>query len=225
MNPIRAMVRMHLIDGKPAFVIFWVLLMALYVLSFFLVRFADGSVQFSGPPAIYIFLLTLSIVSVRETLPFALGLGQRRTDFWLATVLYHAGAAAASAVLLTVLARLEPWILERTGLSVSFFAWQPLGGQPVHLEWLFHFGTIAVLMAGGFFVSAVYWRFGLYGLIGLGAAGIFAIVLLRLTGSSGALGELLNRLGAVTGTALVYLALLALFSALSFLLLRRVTVR
>lgn len=225
MKPVWAVYRMYMVDGKTSFLIFWGILLAIFALSCGLVWYFSGSVQFSGAPAVYIFAFVSGIVSVREPLYFSLGMGVRRKDIYAGSLLYNVSHAAASALLLTVFARLEILLFSWQELPISFFANQWLSGKPVPVEWLFHAGAILMLLVSGFFLASVYHRFGMMGLFGLAAISLLLGVLLSLTGGFEALERLLDGLDPAAGIASSLIITIVIHSALSYLCLRKLAVK
>jgi len=225
-KPVRAVYRMYMVDGKTSFLIFWGILLAIFALSSGLVwYFSGGSVQFSGAPAVYIFAFVSGIVSVREPLYFSLGMGVRRKDIFAGSMLYYVSHAVASAVLLTVFARLELLLFSWRQLPINFFANQWLSGKPVPVEWLFHSGAILMLLVSGFFLASVYHRFGAMGLFGLTAISLLLGALLSLTGGFESLERLMGGLDPATAIAGSLLITIVIHSALSYLCLRTLSVK
>ncbi len=227
MLAIRAVVRMHTRDTLLWFIAPWLLQLAA-----FLVTLLDGllfqrqTAWFSSGGAynIYIFYFVVGIVSVNDTLRFAVGFGVSRKDYFRGTLLLVAGLFAATALALASLGFLENHVVNGWGVGMHFFAPPYFGaGSFLQQSWV-DFSLLMNLFALGFVIGCTYRRFGNIGLLT-----IFALVVLLLTTWIGLISQP-NRWGTffawfsqhtAAAFALGLLPVTALFLLVAYLLLRR----
>lgn len=173
------------------------------------------------------YLMAVGVQAVAMTLPFALGFGATRRDFWLGTSLMFAIVSLLNAIAIATLVVLEK---ETNGwwISISMFdtLWYGQDG------WLADFYTTLALqlfvLFTGATVATVYLRWQIRGMLVL-AAGTTAALLafIAVTTSIGRWPELFEWASAigVLGVFTVVLGFATVFAIGGYLVIRRATPR
>jgi hypothetical protein len=174
----------------------------------------DGHATYSGPAAIYVFLIVTGALGIARQLPFALALGVSRRSFYAGTALLGVALAAVYGLALTVLQLIERgtggW-----GLNMYFFRVPYLLAGPWYLSWLTSFTGLALMFAWGMWFGIVYRRWNLAGLLSFIAVQVLAVTaVLLIIGTHGwsGVGRVFTTLtiGGLTGLlAALAVALLA----------------
>jgi len=139
----------------------------------------DGHAAYSGPAAIYVYLIVTGALGIARQLPFALALGVSRRSFYAGTALLALALAAVYGLALTVLQLIERgtggW-----GLNMYFFRVPYLLAGPWYLSWLTSFTGLALMFVWGMWFGIVYRRWNLAGLLSFIAAQALAVTAVLL---------------------------------------------
>jgi hypothetical protein len=138
-----------------------------------------GHAAYSGPAAIYIYLIGTGAFAIARQLPFALALGVSRRSFYAGTALLAVAVAAVYGLALTVLQLIERatggW-----GPNLYFFRVPYLLDGPWYLTWLTSFVGLALMFAWGMWFGIIYRRWNLPGLLAFLAAQALAVTAVLL---------------------------------------------
>ncbi len=193
---VAAVLRLHWMDTRYSFAVFWSTLIACEMVLFLLVWFfAGGVVMFSGWLAVYVFALIGGAVTMNSTFPVAVGWSVPRKDVYVATMIHYVLACLALAVIYMIMYSVEKGMMSLlVGGRFHFFTLPgEVEGEPsVWLMLWVHFIVAWTLMAVGHFFGCLYYRFGRFGIfffIGLSAC---LMVLLKLFGAWNWIGQLLS---------------------------------
>jgi hypothetical protein len=114
-----------------------------------------GHAAYSGPAAIYVYLIATGALGIARQLPFALALGVSRRSFYAGTALLALALAAVYGLALTVLQLIERgtggW-----GSNLYFFRVPYLLAGPWYLTWLTSFVGLVLMFAWGMWFGIVY---------------------------------------------------------------------
>ncbi|MEW9700991.1 hypothetical protein [Paenibacillus sp. SI8] len=175
MNRIRSVVKMHLKDKSMWFITPWLVLAASFVINlFFAVMMNEvDSFHTGGLASIFIYVLIVGIITLKETFPLATGLSVRRTDYFLGTVSAAALANFISALILVLLSFVEG-ATNGWGVHLNYFQLEFLKDAS-----LIQVGAIyLIILLNQYFlglaISSLHGRFGRNGLFAFFAA-IFLI--------------------------------------------------
>jgi hypothetical protein len=90
MNLIKPILKLHMIDSKFSYTIFWSILITVSIVAVLLVAsMTKGSLYFGSNIAVYIYLMIHAKVALKETFPYALGMGSTRKHYYLGTILFY----------------------------------------------------------------------------------------------------------------------------------------
>ncbi len=132
-----------------------------------------GHAAYSGPGAIYVYLIVTGALAISLQLPFALALGVSRRSFYAGTALLAIALAAFYGLALTLLQLIERatggW-----GPNLYFFRVPYLLAGPWYLTWLTSFVGLALMFAWGMWFGIVYRRWNLPGLLAALAVALLA---------------------------------------------------
>ena len=187
-SAIKTLLRMHWVNVRLSIRIFWAILLFVGVLAFALVSIFGNAertnVNTSAIAAITIYLLVSSLIVVSETFPLALGMSFRRKDYYASAVLLLTGLTLAFTTVSWLLMVIEQRIAEWLGVRVTVFTVGDKGQISVTDQLSLYLGAGLFVIAVGFFLGLLHYRFGKTGV--LTAAGIFLvlIVLLHLGGGN-----------------------------------------
>lgn len=205
----------------------WIILLSSFLVNIVVASFIQEPIYTGGLISLFVYMLVIGILTLAQTFPFALGLSQRRTDFFIGTSLMAILTSAAFALLLFLLSVTESKLTGGWGLGLHFFHLPYLNDGTVIEQLLIYFLGMLHMFFLGFVVSSIFRRFGRSGLF------ISSAVMFILYSISGLVitynhwwGHLFNWFAEHTafGLALWSLPLTILYAFLSFLMLRRSTV-
>ncbi|HZG86459.1 hypothetical protein [Paenibacillus sp.] len=217
--------KMMLLDVRTSAAIFWAILFFVYgLLALLLYRFGGGEATTGGLTPMYIYMVILGIVALRETLPYALGMSVRRKDYYFGLLGGGLAVAAAFSAFSTLLSRIEQAVFAGADIRISFFSMPVYRTIGLGGEWGSQFVFLASAFALGMMLALLHKRFGNISLY-LFFAGLFlAATALHLFDGWPAVFEWLLSLDSIVDLSLWVLPVTALLALVSFVLLRRATV-
>lgn len=185
MNRVKSLLRIHLYDFGPPFIIFWSLMMLpfLVVISPALViENFEGTIRIAGGSAVYIFMIMTSLLAAKSSLGFSLSLGLTRREYVLSLVIVYLLQSVVSAFILTGMSVVENRLLEKfiPALELQFFSLP--GEQTLGIAATFwtHFILLLLLVTLSHCIASVAYRYAKTGLFLLMAAILLFVVLLHL---------------------------------------------
>lgn len=227
MKPIRAMIKLHYVNTRLSFLIFWTIYISIFALSAFaLSRFNSSDTQVNGGTmSIYIYMLIFGIVSFKETFAYSLGMNVRRKDFILGLVLSFIGLSAAMTALNLALSYVEDWIVRSSQIRIAFFSLAKGFQIPITRleEALINFSGMLLLLSFGLLTAVSIIRLKKLGTFILGGGLILTITLMPTSGWV-AIGKFFVRISTTASElSLWFLLGSAIWLAATYLLVRRMT--
>ena len=178
MNRIANVLRLHLKGWHFWFLVPWSIVLSSFVINLIIAAFFGGktAIYTGGLSSIYIYMLILGGIVVRDTFSFALGFSVRRRDYYLGTLVMIVGVSAVSAVLIWLLSIVENSLIPGWGLNLHFFHLPYLNDGSLAEQFWIYFVVMLCMFLLGLMPGAVFQRYRSYGLYGL-----TAVVLLPAT--------------------------------------------
>ena len=182
MNRVMAVMAIHSKDKVGLFLLPWGILALAFVVNTIISALLGGNVGIytGGVASIYIYMLIVGSLIIKETFPFAVGFSVRRIDYFLGTMAVAVAISAAYAFLLSLLSLTESNLTNNWGVGLHFFHlpyWS--NGSLIGQFWTYFVVMLFVFVLG--FVSAsLHRRFGfvaLYAFFGVVGVVTSAIVL------------------------------------------------
>lgn len=228
MNRIATVIKMHSKDR-----VIWVYMSCFLILFPFLINVVIGSLlnleegyTSGGVASIFIYLLLLGVAVVTQTFPFAFGLGIRRTDYFIGTILMFALSGIVVATILLLLSLSESYITGQLHVNFNYFHLPYINDGNLYEQWWTYFATAANFTTTGFVISMIYRRFGRMGMfiffpVILAITTIFSYLCTYFGWWSSIWIGLSSQSAAQLATWLFSLAII--YSILTFLMIRRTT--
>ena len=171
MNSIANVVRLHT-RGRS----YWLVFPLSIVLSSFAINLiiavivgGDTAIYTGGLSSIYVYMLVLGSLTVKETFAFALGFSVRRRDYYLGTLVMAVATCAVLAFLMWLLSLVEAYLIPGWGVNLHFFHLPYLTDGPLAGQlWIF-FVVMVCMYFLGFAPACVFQRFRSIGLYSLAA--------------------------------------------------------
>jgi len=222
---ILGVMKMYLTDVRPSIYIFWSILFAVYALMLLILfQFEDGQVSSGGLSPLYVYMLIVGIVSLKETLPYALGMGVRRKDYYWGVVGSGIGLAGAFSFIMAVLSRIETVAFRNMERQFQFFRIPFFDSIGFGEEWGSQFLFLSFAFSFGLLLSLLHRRFGKISLYAFFGMLFLAIILLHLFHAWPSIFVWLVSLDSIVAFSLWLLPVIFANAAASYLLVRRVTV-
>lgn len=174
MNRIKSHLKMHYLNLKKSFAIFWSIMFAISVLGILIALYArsrgyNGSISIHNLPAVVIFGAISGLVSYNETLPYMLNIGVTRKNFILGFAVYSIVLSLILSVIFTFLTLWETLIYNLLGFSSQQIGQIFTGVEEVFARtWLCFIITLAATV---FFtlIASIYYKKGMMFIFGIGA--------------------------------------------------------
>ncbi|SHG79136.1 hypothetical protein [Ornithinibacillus halophilus] len=225
---IKGLLYFFVTDIRHSLIVFWsILLLTLVVslaFSYFLLSVEDGKLWFAIPFGTYFYCMIMGFITVKESIPFSIKMGATRKNLYFAIAIFFFVFALFKALLSNIVHSSVIFFKDVASIDTFNFIHPSLAVQDT---WLTRFTIDTLIM---FTLLSVMFLLGLvfhkFGLIGGGAVvGLFAISLL-IGIAKGWLFEFLSDMVRTADMVLFYqiFGVGLLFYALSFLLLRRITI-
>ncbi|ETT45374.1 MULTISPECIES: hypothetical protein [Paenibacillus] len=227
MNPTAGMLKMHFRDKWLWLYTPWVILLSSFLVNVIVASFIQEPIYTGGLVSIFIYMLITGILILVQTFPFALGLSQRRTDYFIGTSLMAIITSATYSILLYLLAIIESKLTGGWGLELHYFHLPFLNdGNAMEQLWMY-FVLFLNMFFLGLMISSIFRRFGRSGLfIFSGVTFILCSLGVLLMTYNQWWVDLFNWFAGYTAfeLALWSMPLTVVYALLSFLMLRRATV-
>lgn len=229
MNHVAGVVKMHARNKLAWFFLPWFILLISLAVNLFIGFLLGGKTEIftGGLSSIYVFMLILGPVSLRDTFAFALGFSVRRADYLLGTVLMVLVTSAVTALLLFLLSLLESTLLLGWGVGVHFFHLPYLNNGSLLEQFWVYFVPLVSLYFLGFAIGCIHRRFGSTGMwIFFGLAVLLASAFTLISTYLRWWGMLFAWLSQFSAFefALWMVPLTAVYALISYALLRKATV-
>ncbi|MEK4141492.1 hypothetical protein [Paenibacillus sp. FSL L8-0333] len=227
MNPTAGMLKMHFRDKWLWLYTPWVILLSSFLVNVIVASFIQEPIYTGGLVSIFIYMLITGILILVQTFPFALGLSQRRTDYFIGTSLMAIITSAVYSILLYLLSIIESKLTGGWGLGLHYFHLPYLNdGNALEQLWMY-FALFLHMFFLGLMISSIFRRFGRSGLfIFSGVTFILCSLGVLLMTYNQWWVDLFNWFAGYTAfeLALWSMPLTVVYALLSFLMLRRATV-
>lgn len=157
---------MHFRNKNFWFFVPWMVLFSNFVINLCLSILIGGktAIYTGGLASIYIYMLVVGSITLKDTFPFALGFSVRRTDYFLGTVVMAVTVSAGTAILLLLLAITESELTGGWGVQLYFFHLPYLNDGPLIGQLWTYFVVMVHTYFLGFASASVYQRFGRNGM-------------------------------------------------------------
>lgn len=166
MKPVWHIAQMHLRTKLNWFYIPFAIVILSFLINWTigsLISSAEG-IKTGGIAAIYVYMLVMGMVIIKDTFPFSISFGVRRADYFMGTLLHIILVSAISALILNLFTFLER-ITNHWGVNLYFFDIPYLNDGALWQQWIIAFCLFLYLFYNGFFIASVTRRFGIRGLI------------------------------------------------------------
>lgn len=163
MNRSMGVLKMHWRDKWSWLYIPWIVCLSSFLVNLIIGYATSSEVYTGGISSIFLYLFVIGIVTPSQTFPFALGMGVRRTDYFLGTTAMAVLFSAGSSVLLLLLFLVEQGT-DHWGIGLHFFNLPFVNEGPLLMQWLTFTLLFLYLYFGGLLIASVYRKFGKYGM-------------------------------------------------------------
>lgn len=175
MNRVSSQLKMHYVNSKKSFIIFWSIMLAISVLGILVSVYVrsrgyDGIIIKNNIIAVVIFAAVSGLVSYVETLPYLLNVGITRKSFVLGFIVYNTVLSvvlSAVFVLLTLLESLAYKLLGFTNLQMTLF-FTTFSITEILVTFLLYFAIILAITALFTLMGSIYYKKDGMFLLGLG---------------------------------------------------------
>lgn len=176
MNRVMTVIAIQTRDKVGLFLLPWGILATSFVINAIIAMLLGGSVAIytGGLASIYIYMLVVGTLIIKETFPFAVGFSVRRIDYFLGTMAMAVAISAAYALLLSLLSLIEDNLTNSWGVGLHFFHLPYWSSSSFIGQFWTDFIVMLFCFVLGFAPASVYRRFGLVGLYSF--FGVIAVV-------------------------------------------------
>jgi hypothetical protein len=173
----------HTRDKLGLIILPWGILALSFVVNTIIAALLGGNVGIytGGVASIYIYMLVVGALIIKETFPFAVGFSVRRIDYFLGTMALAVAVSAAYAFLLSLLSLTESNLTNNWGVGLHFFHLPYWSNSSLIGQFWTYFIVMLFCFMLGFAPASLYRRFGMLGLYAfMGAVGVVSSVLVLL---------------------------------------------
>lgn len=166
MNRVPSIVQMHLRGKNTWFSLPYMILFFSFIVNLLIgvLIHPEEGIYTGGILSIYIFMLIMGMITMKDTFAFAIGFSVRRTDYFLGTLLLVTLVNGCNAIVLLVFSLIEQstgfW-----GVNLHFFHLPYLNDGNVIQQLIIYFSLLMNIYFLGFLISSVHRRFGKFGII------------------------------------------------------------
>lgn len=166
MNRTLGVLNMHFRDKFSWLWLPWIICLLSFGVNWLIAALTGIDNMFSGGvSSIYVYMLVMGIVIVSQTFSFSLGLGVRRIDYFLGTLLAALIVNVSIAVLLLLLSVAENSWLTSWGVGLHFFHLPFVHEGSLWLQFITHLILLLFFFTLGFAIGSFYRKIGRTGLI------------------------------------------------------------
>ena len=176
MSNMKTQLKMHYINSKKSFVIFWSIMLAITVLGFGIALYLrskgyNGNFTTNNLSAVVIFGAVSSMVAYNETLPYILNMGSTRKSFVLSFAAYNMLLSLVLSIILSVVSVLEHSVYKMLGFTESTIGNMVIGSSISSIFSNLWLCFAVTLVAAALFalIAAIYYLKGMMFLFGMGA--------------------------------------------------------
>lgn len=208
----------------------WIIMGISFAVNFVLASSVmEENLVTGGLFSVFILYLVLGITVPIQMFPFALGLGVRRVDYFVGTLLVVIAAGALLSALLILLSVLEGDVIPDWGVGLQFFHLPVVSDVPIPLQFVSYMIFLLFMFYAGFAITCIYRRFGKTGMYVFFIASIvilaFTQILISYYDRWDEIGRwVTTNIHSISDATLWLLPVAALLALVSYGLLRRSTV-
>lgn len=177
MNRVMAVMAIHTKDKLGWLLLPWGILALAFVVNTIIAALLGGTVGIytGGVASIYIYMLIIGALIIKETFPFAVGFSVRRIDYFLGTMAVAVAISAAYAFVLSLLSLTESNLTNNWGVGLHFFHLPYWSSSSLIGQFWTYFIVMVFVFMLGFAPASLFRRFGVVGLYAFfGVIGVFA---------------------------------------------------
>ncbi|ANE46473.1 hypothetical protein SY83_09510 [Paenibacillus swuensis] len=162
MNRVTKVMRMFLRDKFSWVLLPWIIILSSFAVNLVIAAFieVEGGLHTGGVASIIIYMLVVGIIVVSQTFPFALGLGVRRTDYFLGSMLTATVISVTFAALLIFLGFIEKDVIVGWGVNLHFFHLESVHEGPILESLIMYVILMLWMFVTGFAIASLQRRFG-----------------------------------------------------------------
>lgn len=165
MNRVTGVFRMHWRDKLTWLYLPWGICLFSFVVNLVTAAFIQETVLYTGGIAtIFVYLFVSGIVVVAQTFSFTLGMGVRRTDYFLGTLVLAVWVSLFSTAALIVLSLIEGSWYVGWGVGLHFFNLPFIHDGPILGQAVALFVLMLNQFYAGFGIASIYRKFGKIGM-------------------------------------------------------------
>ncbi|WP_028775909.1 hypothetical protein [Shimazuella kribbensis] len=143
----------------------WIIVVGSFLINLIIAgAIGDKPIYTGGVAAIYIYMLILGIVTIKQTFVFSIGFSIRRKDYFYGTATMVFITCLSAAVFLSLLSFIEGDLFDGWGVELYFFHLPYLNEGNIFVQAWIIFILLVYFFYLGFSISSVYRRFGKWGL-------------------------------------------------------------
>jgi hypothetical protein len=143
----------------------WIILFSSFFINLIIALLSDEPIYTGGVASVYLFMLIIGLLTLRNTFSFAIGFSFRRKDYFFGTILMVAFVSFTTTVLLTLLSYVENNLINAWGNGLYFFHLPFLNDGTIVIQACVIFSLMFHLYYLGFSITSVHRRFGRYGMM------------------------------------------------------------
>jgi len=177
MNKIKSQLKMHYINSKLSFIIFWSIMLSISVLGILISIFLrsrgyHGVIVTNNFIAVVVFGAISGLVAYNETLPYMLNMGITRKSFVFGFIAYNIILSIVLSILFALLTLLEGLVYNLLGFTsqqMDHLFFSAFSKGEILERVLLYFAITLVATAFFTLVGSIYYKKGMMFLFGLGA--------------------------------------------------------
>ncbi|MBW5445596.1 hypothetical protein GE107_05905 [Cohnella sp. CFH 77786] len=166
MNRVAGVVRMHGRDKWTWLYLPWAICLVNFAATLILGVFIGEPDRFNtgGVFSIFVYVFISGMITLKQTFPFALGMGIRRADYFLGTSAMSVFVSAITAALLILLSAAEARWTDGWGIRLHYFHLPFFHEGPEWQQTVTFFLLLQSLFFAGFIIASIHRRFGRAGM-------------------------------------------------------------
>lgn len=173
----KAQLKMHYINSKKSYVIFWSIMLGITVLGFMIALYLrnrgyTGNFNGNNMPAVIIFGAISSMVAYNETFPYVLNMGSTRKNFVINFAAYNILLSLILSVTFTILSLVESFVNKLLGFSNKYIGQIIMDFSLTEILYkiVICFSFTLAISALFALIAGIYYKKGMMFLFGIGAA-------------------------------------------------------
>lgn len=172
----KAQLKMHYINSKKSFAIFWSIMFAITIIGFAVSLYIrsrgyNGRFTINNTPAVVIFASLSSVVSYNETFPYVMNMGKTRKNFVLSFAAYNILLSLILTAFITILSLFESSVYRLLGFSKENIGqmMESFSVTEIFPQMVIYFAVTLAAAALSALIGGIYYKKGMMFLFGIGA--------------------------------------------------------